>query len=175
MSIDYANLTGQTFGRFTVLDAAKRPGKATGRHWRCRCECGNERIVSGYRLAHSVVVSCGCYRAQNTGELRRKHGHTIGGNSPTYESWRGMIDRCQSPSHEAYARYGGRGIKVCERWLDFANFLADMGARPAGLELDRKNNDGNYELSNCRWATRIEQMRHKKGLPFGSRAPCPDF
>lgn len=80
----------------------------------------------------------------------------------TYYSWRGMVQRCTNPARRDYPRYGGRGITVCERWLDFRNFLADMGERPEGRTLDRINNEGNYEPSNCRWATPEEQIRNTR-------------
>jgi hypothetical protein len=90
------------------------------------------------------------------------HGHTRGGRqSPTYNSWMGMIDRCTKPNHIGYATYGGRGIKVCERWRKFADFLADMGERPEGKTLDRIDSYGNYEPGNCRWATTSEQMLNR--------------
>ncbi len=93
-----------------------------------------------------------------------RHGHTSNGNiSPTYQSWSHMKRRCTDPNVKAWKDYGGRGIKVCDRWLEsFENFLADMGEKPPGLTLDRKNNDGSYEPSNCRWATREEQAINKR-------------
>ena len=88
------------------------------------------------------------------------HGHTRGGKiSPTYWSWLGMIGRCRYPKHPFFHRYGGKGVKVCERWLTFENFLADMGERPEGMTLDRLDSAKDYEPGNCRWATRKEQAR----------------
>lgn len=92
-----------------------------------------------------------------------KHGHAgRGGFSPTYHSWASMLTRCTNAKCKGWEHYGGRGISVCERWLVFENFLADMGERPTGATLDRENNDGNYELGNCRWATRVMQARNSK-------------
>ena len=92
-----------------------------------------------------------------------KHGHHVNGKpSLTYRSWQNMKTRCLNPNHPRFKNWGGRGIKVCERWMDFTNFLADMGEKPEGLTLDRINNDGNYEPGNCRWATRKQQVQNRR-------------
>ena len=111
---------------------------------RCRCDCGNETSVMLTNLKTGKTSSCGC-------NLPRKHGY---GKTPTYRSWYSMRDRCNNSRHVKYRLYGGRGVKVCERWnTDFLNFLADMGERPPGTSIDRINGDGDYEPGNCRWAS----------------------
>lgn len=95
-----------------------------------------------------------------------KHGHTTGRKfSPTYASWAAMLTRCRNPKSTRYSRYGGRGITVCERWLVFENFLADLGERPDGMTLDRIDGDKGYELANCRWATVRQQNMNKECNP----------
>lgn len=102
----------------------------------------------------------------NNANLKRgnlQHGHTrTGWQSPTYQVWAGMVKRCSNPRLQAFKYYGGRGIRVCDRWLTFTNFLTDMGERPPDKTLDRIDNDGNYEPGNCRWATRAQQRRNSR-------------
>lgn len=163
-------MIGQTFGRLTVLEKSSRPSR-----WVCRCSCGETTETLGYRLKSGNAKSCGCYardRARETLTARNfRHGHCVERQTSTYRIWAGMIERCHKPSDPDFAGYGGRGIRVCEHWMDFRRFLADMGERPPGLTLDRIDNDGNYEPGNCRWATRSQQnlntrrSRKNRGLP----------
>lgn len=127
---------------------------------RCRCVCG--RIVT-IRKSHYLgeTKSCGCQRSRLLSESARKHGMR---DTPTYQAWRGMKERCYNPGHASYAYYGARGIAVCERWRDnFAAFLADMGKMPAdSMTIDRLDNDANYSPANCRWATKTQQNRNHR-------------
>ena len=118
--------------------------------------CGTERVVLGGSLRRGLSRSCG-------GCGRVKHGHCRNHQTTRiYEVWHSMMQRCYNPNHPAYANYGGRGISVCERWHSFVNFFLDMGVAPPGKSLDRRNNDDNYCVKNCRWATHSEQMRNRR-------------
>jgi hypothetical protein len=159
---------GTTFGRWTVEGEAEQRRKPCGgfaRFMDVRCSCGNTRTVDLAHLRHGNSTSCGCYRRERTRELLTKHGHNPFGGppSPEYRSWCDMIQRCTNTKRQKYARYGGRGITVCAPWrTSFETFLADMGPRPAGHTLDRRDNDGHYEPGNCRWATASEQARNQQ-------------
>lgn len=153
-------MVGLKFGWLTVLELAGR-NRFGGKLWRCRCDCGGTSVVKGDALRSGRIASC-CFMANV------KHGFTkVGNHHPLYRTWVQMRRRCNSPDHKSYKHYGARGIKVCERWQRFENFLADVGERPKGKTLDRIDNDGNYEPGNVRWATTKEQAANKRVPPGG--------
>lgn len=152
------DLTGQKFGRLTATLLTKRTNRKEA-YWVCLCECGNTTTVSGYHLRSGHTQSCGCLHSEVTAKMLRVHGMT---GTPTYVSWAGMIQRCFDQNSTSYPRYGARGITVCERWLAFENFYADMGERPEGYSLDRIDPNGNYQPGNVRWATDEHQNNNKR-------------
>lgn len=144
-----------------LCQAPNLPGDRRSR-WHCLCDCGNKAEVLGAHLRAKTraTVSCGCHnRSKNL-----THGHSTRdhGQSSTYSTWAAMWRRCTNPKTARYDAYGGRGIRVCDRWRSFANFLADMGVKPTGLTLERDDSNVHYEPSNCRWATQIEQQRNRR-------------
>ena len=155
----YFTQEGQAFGRWTVVDNTRVSGngKVTVT---CRCTCGTVRQVSTALLCKGRSRSCGCLAAELSTERGRKHG---GAYSAEYEIWRGMLQRCKNPKAHAYSSYGGRGITVCDAWLDFAAFIADMGCRPSPqMSIDRRDNDGPYAPWNCYWATHMQQNNNTR-------------
>jgi hypothetical protein len=156
----FINLTNLRFGRWTVLRYDKKVGRYS--HWLCRCECGFEASIRASSLRSGN--STGCFSCGQIGNDKTEtHGHTSRGRtSATYESWKAMKARCLTPTNASYRWYGGRGIKVCDRWMHFENFLADMGERPNHTTIDRRDSDGNYELSNCRWSTQVIQRENQR-------------
>lgn len=151
------DITGQRFGRLLVV--SYHGSRKRHAFWLCRCDCGMSKVVNGKAMRAGDIVSCGCYDR----ERRRRPkvpGHKAK-ESITYTSWRAMRERCANPNAGNYDDYGGRGVKCCDRWAHFTNFLADMGERPSRLHsIERKDNDGDYEPDNCVWATRVVQNRN---------------
>lgn len=157
---------GDEHGRLTAVRYSHHD-KHRAANWLFKCECGSDYIARPDQVRRGVIVSCGCYREEKAAErtsARATHGHSSNGKlSSEYNSWRNMRDRCDNPANEMFQNYGGRGIKVCERWDNsFENFLADMGPKQPGQTVDRIEVNGNYEPGNCRWLSHKDQMRNMR-------------
>lgn len=155
-----SNYIGQKYGRLVILDYY------AGTHTiqpkiRVQCECGTVKVTWLNAVTRGSSTSCGCYRNEQSSKAATKHG---GRHTPEYAVWCTMKARCSNPNNEKYMSYGGRGIEVCKRWADnFQNFIDDMGKRPSKRHsIERKDNNGNYEPSNCEWALPAQQMKNQR-------------
>jgi hypothetical protein len=168
------DITNQRFGRLVAISLS--PTRTSDGHvqWVCQCDCGNTRPAPTSSLIRGIIKSCGCLQpeiaAARLAAWNSENGAIIaagktthgGSSSRQYGVWRAMKERCSNPKNKDYANYGGRGIRVCERWHTYDNFLADMGPRPPGLSIERRNNNLGYSPDNCYWATRLEQNHNQR-------------
>lgn len=173
------DLTGQRFGRLTVIRRGENKGVKLA--WECVCDCGNTKTIESFQLRRGLVVSCRCFHSEMTSTRSTIHGDV---HSPLYNIWHAMRSRCYNTKTKNFHRYGGRGIKVCERWRSsYENFRDDMGPRPPDkhpsgkpiYSLERIDNNGDYEPKNCRWATGGDQTRnstHARILTHNGKRQC---
>lgn len=172
----HKDLTTLRFGRWLVLGEGKH--KYSGNHrvlyWKCQCDCGTLKEVTGNNLTYGKSKSCGCLHYEEHTKRQTTHGMS---KTSIYSIWSGMINRCYNEKSSDWYLYGGRGVKVCKQWkCNFQNFFADMGSTyKEGLAIDRKDTNWNYEPSNCRWATQKQQQRNRRNnrnLTFKGKTMC---
>jgi hypothetical protein len=165
------DLSGKKFGRLLVVEKTDKRSRDGHVVWKCLCDCGKEKKLKSNDLQGGKIISCGCYGCERRRVANTKHGCRPGsGMTAEYTTWRGMKNRCLNPRKDNYKYYGGRGIKVCDEWLhSFENFLNylkanNMYPKPAGISIDRIDNNGNYEPGNIRWATPTEQNYNRRAF-----------
>jgi hypothetical protein len=152
MNHNFIDISGFRSGKLVAMSVTDKRTSTGCAIWLCKCDCGNSCEIRGEYIKRGHTKSCGC--------INKPHGMT---DTKTWISWKEMIRRCYNKNNDRYSSYGGRGIIVCERWLaSFVAFYDDMGERPEGKTLDRKDNNGNYEPANCKWSTASEQQQNTR-------------
>lgn len=154
------NLAGKKFNYLSIVSFHSIKSYKSGQKtlWNAKCVCGKELIIHGSSVTKKIPqISCGCIAHKALSERSKTHGMT---DTRSYRIWQAMLNRCRNKNLYQFNNWGGRGIKVCERWLSFDNFFRDMGCPPNGYSIDRINNDGNYEPDNCKWSSKKEQARN---------------
>lgn len=152
------DLSGRRFGRLTVIRKAERHAEGTWK-WECACDCGGSKVCRGYSLVRGDTRSCGCLQREHSRPTARRHGMS---GTKMYGVWKSMLQRVRNGNDASYGNYGGRGIRVCDRWLVFENFYADMGEPPPETSIDRIDVNGDYEPGNCRWVDKKTQCRNRR-------------
>lgn len=156
------DLTGQNFSGWVVLKRDISPSPRSDARWFCRCICGTLRTVVGIDLRRGVSTSCGCLNRLKTAQRNRDNANPLYATYPKEKKvWESMKQRCTDPKAANFSKYGGKGVKVCKRWNNFANFIKDMGKRPEGWTLERKDNTVGYTPKNCMWAPHWHQIRNR--------------
>jgi hypothetical protein len=156
---NFTDHTGKRFGKLVVLGLHGKRDKQGRMRWNCLCDCGRSKLILASNLASGRSQSCGCTH----GGWNRSHEMTM---TLEYKTWQNMKDRCYNDNNPDFHYYGGRGISVCQEWrMSFETFYRDMGPKPnENMSLDRIDNNGNYETSNCRWATQSQQVSNRRNL-----------
>jgi len=174
MKNKFKDLIGMRFGNLVVLNRLlSYLGYA---RWLCHCDCGNNKSVLGTNLIHNRTKSCGCLNKKwmsRLGKNNKTHGLT---KTSTFKSWKSMLDRCNNPNLRCYQYYGKRGIKVCDRWLKFENFLEDMNQKPSSKhQIDRIDNNKGYYKENCKWSSPKQNCRNRSNnhnILFNGKTQC---
>lgn len=156
-------IIGKNFGRWTVISSAETretPSGSKKAYWKCKCSCGTEKEVRAEHLLRLKTKSCGCHKSEKAAQQQTTHG---GRDLLIYGVWTQMLQRCGNPKNKGWKRYGGRGIIVCDEWKNFDPFYewSKLNGYAIGLTIDRINNNGNYEPSNCRWVTNLVNCRNR--------------
>jgi hypothetical protein len=153
---------GERWNRLEIISFDKKKGHHY--YWNCKCNCGTIKSIRYSHLISGNIMSCGCLIKEITSKRSLTHGHSAGGKRTSeYKSWESMIGRCTNIKATGFEKYGGRGITVCDRWLEsFENFIDDMGNKPfESYSIERKDNNGNYEYTNCIWASPLTQANNR--------------